>query len=50
LAEIITNDTLEHAQIYSAIKSPNLVMLSDWFHQTSETLRKISLDADIDIL
>jgi hypothetical protein len=47
---MITNDTLEHAQIYNAIKSPSLVMLSDWFHLTSETLREISVDADIDAL
>ncbi|PQE33401.1 pigment biosynthesis brown protein [Rutstroemia sp. NJR-2017a WRK4] len=47
---MITNDTSEHASIYTAIKSPSLVMLSDWFHLTSETLRQISVDADIDAL
>ncbi|PQE05161.1 Multicopper oxidase type 2 protein [Rutstroemia sp. NJR-2017a BVV2] len=50
LVSMITNDTIEHAHIYNAIKSPSLVMLSDWFHMTSETLRNISVDADIDAL
>lgn len=47
---MITNDTLEHVQIHNAIKSPKLVLFSDRFHQTLETLRKIVMDADIDIL
>ncbi|KAJ5161553.1 hypothetical protein N7492_006945 [Penicillium capsulatum] len=50
LARLITNDTREHDQMYKAIKSPTLVTLSDWFHDTSLSLRKISLDANIDAL
>lgn len=47
---MITNDTLEQTQIYNAIQSPNLVMLSDWFHMTSEALREVAISADIDVL
>ncbi|KAJ5746443.1 hypothetical protein N7520_011625 [Penicillium odoratum] len=50
LAGTITNDTLHQVQIYNAIRSPILVMLSDWFHQSSEKLRDISIKADIDPL
>ncbi|KAJ6082566.1 hypothetical protein N7499_007440 [Penicillium canescens] len=50
MANAMANDTLTRAQIYQAIRDPKLVMLSDWFHNTSEELRKIALDADIDTL
>ncbi|OGE51743.1 hypothetical protein PENARI_c012G11556 [Penicillium arizonense] len=50
MANAMANDTLTRAQIYQAIKDPKLVMLSDWFHNTSEELREIALDADIDTL
>lgn len=50
LARMITNDTLEQTQIHNAIECPNLVMLSDWFHMTSEALREVAISADIDIL
>lgn len=50
LASMITNDTLEQTQIHNAIQSPHLVMLSDWFHMTSEALREVAISADIDVL
>lgn len=50
MANAMANDTLTRAQIYHAIKDPKLVMLSDWFHNTSEELRQIALDADVDTL
>ncbi|KAJ5924316.1 hypothetical protein N7466_008503 [Penicillium verhagenii] len=45
----ITNDTLQQAQIHKAIHSPELVLLSDWIHQTSDELREIAETADVDI-
>lgn len=50
LVSMINNDTLEQAQIHNAIKCPHLVMLSDWFHMTSEELREVAISADVDIL
>lgn len=50
LANVITNDTFEQTRIYNAIRSPSLVMLSDWFHMTSEELREVAISADIDTL
>jgi hypothetical protein len=50
LATAISNDTHAHSQIHNAIQDPKLVMISDWFHQTSEELRNIALAADIDAL
>ncbi|OJJ30871.1 hypothetical protein ASPWEDRAFT_120138 [Aspergillus wentii DTO 134E9] len=50
LTEYITNDTLAQFQIQKAIENPNLVLLSDWFHMTSEELRDIATSADIDPL
>ncbi|KAJ5814377.1 uncharacterized protein N7503_001127 [Penicillium pulvis] len=50
LANVITNDTFEQTRIYDAIRSPSLVMLSDWFHMTSEELREVAISADIDTL
>ncbi|KAJ5908082.1 hypothetical protein N7495_000764 [Penicillium taxi] len=48
LLTAITSDSTEQAQIQDAIKSPLLVMLSDWMHFTSEDLRAIALAANID--
>jgi hypothetical protein len=50
LSSLITNDTFKRTQIYNAIQSPNLVVLSDWFHMTSEELRDVAVSADIDTL
>ncbi|KAJ5931405.1 hypothetical protein N7516_005894 [Penicillium verrucosum] len=50
LASMITDNTKAQSQIYDAIKSPSLVILSDWFHMTSEALRQIAISADIDVL
>ncbi|KAI1830098.1 hypothetical protein DTO013E5_7654 [Penicillium roqueforti] len=50
LASAITNDTFEQAQIHNAIRAPSLVMLSDWFHMTSEELQEVAMSANIDPL
>ncbi|KAJ5758017.1 uncharacterized protein N7511_006711 [Penicillium nucicola] len=50
MANAMANDIPTRAQIYQAIKDPKLVMLSDWFHNTSEELQQIAVDADIDTL
>ncbi|KGO69800.1 Multicopper oxidase, type 1 [Penicillium italicum] len=50
LASRMTDDAMAQSQILDAIKSPSLVMLSDWFHMTSEALHEIAITADIDTL
>ncbi|CAI7620928.1 unnamed protein product [Penicillium glandicola] len=50
LASMISNDTLAHLQINNAIRNPQLLMISDWFHNTSEELRDIALSANLDTL
>ncbi|KAJ5655192.1 hypothetical protein N7507_007142 [Penicillium longicatenatum] len=50
LSSLITNDTFQRTLIYNAIQSPSLVVLSDWFHMTSEELRDVAVSADIDTL
>ncbi|KAJ6103637.1 hypothetical protein N7486_003859 [Penicillium sp. IBT 16267x] len=50
LASAITNDPFEQTQIYNAIQSPTLMMLSDWFHLTSVELQEVAVSADIDTL
>ncbi|KAJ5187567.1 Multicopper oxidase type 2 [Penicillium cf. viridicatum] len=47
---MISNDTEAHFQINNAIRDPKLLMISDWFHNTSEELRDIALSANLDIL
>ncbi|OQE38914.1 hypothetical protein PENCOP_c007G01199 [Penicillium coprophilum] len=50
LASMISNDTRAHFQINNAIRDPELLMISDWFHNTSEELRDIAVSANIDTL
>ncbi|KAJ5964277.1 Multicopper oxidase type 2 [Penicillium vulpinum] len=50
LASMISNDTQEHNQIHNAIRNPELLMISDWYHNTSEELRDIAISANIDTL
>jgi hypothetical protein len=48
LVSAVSNDTLAHAQIKHAIEHPELLMVSDWYHNTSEELRDIAMSANID--
>lgn len=48
--EEISNSTKSTIQLENAIQNPEVVVLSDWSHFTSEQLRDISLAADIDPL
>ncbi|KAJ5503444.1 Multicopper oxidase type 2 [Penicillium fimorum] len=41
---------LAHFQINNAIRDPKLLMISDWFHNTSEELRDIAVSANLDTL
>lgn len=50
LASMISNDTGAHSQINNAIRDPKLLMISDWFHNTSEELRDIAVSANLDTL
>lgn len=50
LASMISDDIEAHSQINNAIRDPKLLMISDWFHNTSEELRDIALSANLDIL
>lgn len=50
LVNAISNDSLARSQIQKAIQNPKLLMISDWFHNTSEELRDIALSANIDTL
>ena len=50
LVNAISNDSLARSQIQKAFQDPQLLMISDWFHNTSEELRQISLSANIDTL
>ncbi|CAG8925708.1 unnamed protein product [Penicillium salamii] len=50
LVNAISNDSLARTQIQRAIQTPKLLMISDWFHNTSEELRDIALSANIDTL
>ena len=47
---MISNDTKTLNAIEQAVANPELVLLSDWSHFTSEELRNISLAANIDPL
>jgi hypothetical protein len=47
---MISNDTKTLKAIEQAVANPELVLLSDWSHFTSEELRNISLAANIDPL
>ncbi|KAJ5572129.1 Multicopper oxidase type 2 [Penicillium sp. DV-2018c] len=48
LVNAVSNDTLSHAQIKRAIGNPELLVVADWYHTTSEELRRIAIRADID--
>ncbi|KAG0153209.1 hypothetical protein PDIDSM_5059 [Penicillium digitatum] len=50
LAAMISNDSQAHSQINNAIRDPKLLMISDWFHNTSEELRNIAVAADLDTI
>ncbi|KAJ5824097.1 Multicopper oxidase type 2 [Penicillium robsamsonii] len=50
LASMISDDTRAHFQINNAIRDPKLMMISDWFHNTSEELRDIAVSANLDTL
>jgi hypothetical protein len=47
---MISNDTTDIDQMTCAMQNPEIVVLSDWSHFTSEELRNISQAADIDPL
>ncbi|KAJ5367664.1 Multicopper oxidase type 2 [Penicillium brevicompactum] len=50
LLNTISNDSAARNQMQKAIQDPNLLMLSDWFHNTSEELRQIALAANLDTI
>ncbi|KAJ5347482.1 Multicopper oxidase type 2 [Penicillium brevicompactum] len=50
LVNAISNDSAARNQIKKAIQDPKLLMLSDWFHNTSEELREIALSANLDTI
>ncbi|KAJ5374028.1 Multicopper oxidase type 2 [Penicillium concentricum] len=50
LASMVSNDTRAHFEINNAIRDPKLLMISDWFHNTSEELRDIAVSANLDTL
>lgn len=45
---MISNSTKDVKQLEHAMRHPEMVVLSDWSHFTSEELRNITLEADID--
>ena len=47
---MISNFTKDVRQLEYAMQNPELVVLSDWSHFTSQELRNITLEADIDPL
>lgn len=49
-ASMITNDTLEQIYVDNAIKNPKLILVSDWFHMTSEELHENALLANVDYM
>ncbi|KAE9376113.1 multicopper oxidase [Stipitochalara longipes BDJ] len=48
--DLISNTTQELHRLEEAAANPQIVVLSDWSHFTSEELRSVSLAADIDPL
>lgn len=47
---MISNDSNTLRQLNEQVDNPNIVMLSDWSHFTSDQLQDISIAADIDPL
>ena len=47
---MISNFTKDVKQLEHAMRHPEMVILSDWTHFTSQELRNITLEADIDPL
>ena len=47
---MISNFTKDVKQLEHAMRHPEMVVLSDWSHFTSQELRNITLEADIDPL
>jgi hypothetical protein len=47
---MISNSTEDIEQLEQAMRNPEIVVMSDWSHFTSEDLRNITLAADIDPL
>jgi hypothetical protein len=45
---MISNNTEDLENLKKAELDPNPVMLSDWFHLTSEQLRDVAITANVD--
>lgn len=50
LVNTISNDSADRTKIQKAIQDPKLLVLSDWFHNTSEELLDIAVTANLDTM
>jgi hypothetical protein len=46
--KLISNDTKAQAAMQNAFNNPEMVVLSDWTHMTSQEIRDVSVAANID--